>query len=119
MENLLHRISVKAIHELTDGSNDCIEIQEILERTYQVLGMANGIDLLGVRNISNSSKLLIFSLSNIEKVIWIFELPEYDYGDLTNIDEGVVEWLSRGSVLFHKDKTQISHEEYIEIQNLI
>jgi hypothetical protein len=119
MENLLHRISVKAIHELTQGTEDCIEIQEKLERTTQKIGVTNGVDLIGVRHISDSNKLIIFSLGNYEKVIWVFELPEYDYGDETDGDEGVVEWLTRASVKLYKDNIQINQDEIREIEKLI
>ena len=119
MQYLLHKISVKAIHQLTSGSTDVIRVQEILEGCNNFVGILNGVDLLAIKHISDSNKILVFSLYSLESIKWAFELPQYDFSDENIEEEGVVEWLTRGTVEPDENNTPISAIHITEIEKML
>ncbi len=124
LKNLLFKVSVQAIHQMSGGSGDPITVQESIERIGRFRPILGSVQILSVTHHSNSRKDLDFLLSpayliqnsdlvlryGLDQVMWIFRLPEYDDCDSasemdlvskeveTRSDEGVVDWLSRGSV---------------------
>jgi hypothetical protein len=119
MQNLLHKISVKAIHQLTRGTTDVIRVTEVLDECNNFVGILNGVDLLAIKHISDSNKILVFSLFRVVNIKWAFELPQYDFGDENTEEEGVVEWLTRGTVEPDEKNTPISAINITEIEKML
>ena len=131
LKNFLFRLSVEAIYRLSDGSNDPITIQESLERNSDTNLILYCVEITDVFNHTNSEKDVKFNLSQnykdenphltkvygLDKLIWMFKLPQYDSGPIETLmesdedklefssEEGVVEWLTRSTVeLINFDK---------------
>jgi len=120
LTNLLFKISVEAICRLCDGDTDPISVQESIEVNTYSRPIVSCVQIFKINNISDSEKEITFILSTdflianssintegtLSELMWIFKLPTYDSGtiddesgnvELTS-EEGVVEWLTRGSV---------------------
>ena len=131
LKNFLFRLSVESIYRLSDGSNDPIAIQESLERNSDTNIILYCVEITDVFNRTNSEKDVKFNLSQnykdenphltkaygLDKLIWMFKLPQYDSGPIEMLmesdedklefssEEGVVEWLTRSTVeLINFDK---------------
>lgn len=124
LKNLLFKISVMAVHSISDGSNDPISVQESIEKNSYTRPIIFSTQIMDVKNISDSEKKITFALSPdflienqslviegcLDKLIWTYNLPKYDYGDeevlmkdaegiiSMRTEEGVVEWLIRGTI---------------------
>ena len=112
--NLLFKVSVKAIHELCNGSEDPLFIQESIEYYSRTRPILESVQIMNVDNISDSEKEIKFILSPnylekhryialtnfLNELKWIFKLPNYesDYEHDYEDEEGAVSWLSRGQV---------------------
>jgi hypothetical protein len=118
MKNLLQKISINAIYKLTQGSHNLTAIQEKLKRTQQVLNILNGVDLIAIKHISDSNKLLIFNLNYKEKINWIYSLPQFELDEAYQL-ESVVEWLTGGEVELVADDVQLSQVDINEIAILL
>jgi hypothetical protein len=117
-------MSVMAMHSISDGSEDPISVQEAIERNSYVRPIIASMQIMNVKNISNSEKEITFALSTdylidnqslvlegrLDELTWIYKLPQYDYGDeevlvkdaegliSMSSEEGVVNWLIRGTI---------------------
>jgi hypothetical protein len=124
LKNLLFKMSVMAIHSISDGSEDPISVQEAIERNSYARPIIASMQVMNVNNISDSEKEITFALSTdylidnqslvlegrLDELTWIYKLPQYDYGNEEVIaadaegvismssEEGVVNWLIRGSI---------------------
>ena len=118
MKNLLQKISINAIYALTHGSQDLISIQEKMERTQQVPNILNCVDLIAIKHISDSNKLLFFTLNYNEKINWVYSLPQFELDEAYQV-ESVVEWLIGGEVELVADDVQLSPLDIKEIEILL
>lgn len=124
LKNLLFKMSVMAIHSISDGSEDPISVQEAIERNSYARPLIASMQIMNVNNISDSEKEITFALSTdylidnqslvlegrLDELTWIYKLPQYDYGNeevlvedaegliSMSSEEGVVNWLMRGSI---------------------
>jgi len=124
LNNLLVKVSVQAIFELSDGNTDPIAVQEIIERNSYFRPVLSPIQILEVQSSPSGYTTIKFLLSpdflihninitinnSLDKLIWTFELPPFSYGEEEVLvddasgtismrsEEGVVEWLMRGVV---------------------
>jgi hypothetical protein len=124
LKNLLFKMSVMAIHSISDGSEDPISVQEAIERNSYARPIIASMQVMNVNNISDSEKEITFALSPdylmenqrlvlrgcLDELTWIYKLPQYDYGDeevlmedaegqiSMSSEEGVVNWLTRGTI---------------------
>ena len=124
LNNLLVKVSVQAIFQLSDGSSDPITVQEAIERYAHCRPILPPIQILEVQSPPTGYKTIKFFLSpdylmdnrqlknrySLDMLIWAFNLPAYDYGEEEVLvddasgtismrsEEGVVEWLMRGVV---------------------
>ena len=124
LKNLLAKVSFLAVYQLSNGSEDPISVQASIEHNSFTRPILTPVQVLDIENISDSEKEIRFALSpdylstnidlvmeyGLHQLIWIFKLPQYDYGvDEVFVDdeegqisirseEGVVEWLIRGTV---------------------
>jgi hypothetical protein len=124
LKNLLFKLSVIAVHSLSDGSEDPISVQEAIERNSHIRAITFSTQIMNVKNISDSQKEITFALSTdylienhslvlkgqLDELIWTYKLPQYDFGEeeilmkdaegqisMTS-EEGVVNWLTRGTI---------------------
>lgn len=134
LRSCLFRLSVKALHRLSSGTNDPIRIQGILERQSWESESICGVQIDGVFNYSDSEKDVTFSLAEsfksrhvrltkdyrLEKLAWRFKLQRYCSGTAGTPpefqqqmaqkqgEEGIVEWLTRGTVsIINVDKSTV------------
>ena len=124
LKNLLVKVSFMAVYQLSNGSEDPIFVQASIEHNSYTRPILTPVQILEIKNISDSEKEIKFALSpdylstnidlvveyELHKLIWIFKLPEYDNGEEEVVvddeegqisirsEEGVVEWLIRGTV---------------------
>lgn len=124
LKNLLFKLSVQAIYHLSDGSEDVISVQEAIEKNGFFRPIVNQVQILNVINHSDSEKDITFLLSpdylmenvdlvlgyGLNDIMWTFSLPKYDTDEPEVVaedatgkieigsEEGVVNWLIRGSV---------------------
>jgi hypothetical protein len=124
LTNLLVKVSLLAIYQLSKGSEDPISVQESIEHNSYTRPILNPVQILDIKNISDSEKEIRFAFSpdylstnidlvmeyELHQLIWIFKLPQYDSGKNEVVvddeegqisirsEEGVVEWLIRGTV---------------------
>jgi hypothetical protein len=124
LKNLLFKLSVIAVHSLSDGSEDPISVQEAIEHNSYTRPVIFSTQIMNVRNHSDSQKEITFALSPdylmenqrlvlrgcLDELTWIYKLPQYDYGDeevlmedaegqiSMSSEEGVVNWLTRGTI---------------------
>lgn len=127
LKNLLAKVSFLAVYQLSNGSEDPISVQASIEHNSYTRPILSPVQILDIKNNSDSGKEIKFALSpdylstnidlvmeyELQQLIWIFKLPQYDNGEdevvvddeegLISIrsEEGVVEWLIRGSVEIH------------------
>ena len=118
MLNLLKKISINAIYILTKGSQDLIAVQERLEKTGQVFNILNAVDLLAIKHVSDSIKLLIFCLNYKETIEWVYALPQLEL-DEDYQTESVIEWLISGEVELIRDDVQLSQVDIMKIELLV
>jgi hypothetical protein len=118
MKNLLQKISINAIYEFTRGSQDLIAIQEKLERTEQVLDILKGVDLLAVKHLSDSNKLLYFTFNYKTRINWVYTLPQFEIDDDYEL-ESVVEWLVGGEVELVADDVELTNDDLKQIEKLL
>ena len=141
LKNQLFKLSAQAIYHLSDGSKDPISIQEAIEHNTFFRPILYCVQILSIKNISDSEKEITFVLSpdylieNSELVfkgffnelMWTFKLDAYDYGiEETIVDdaegridirseEGVENWIARGEIQIlqcNKDTYQISTADF-------
>jgi hypothetical protein len=124
LKNLLIKLSVQSIYHLSNGSEDVITVQEAIEKNGFLRPIVNYVQIMNVINHSDSEKDITFVLSpdylfenvdlvfgyGLNDIMWTFSLPKYDIdepnlladdatGKIEMIsEEGVVNWLIRGSV---------------------
>jgi hypothetical protein len=124
LNNLLVKVSVQAIFDLSDGNTDPIAVQEIIERNSYFRPVLSPIQIFEVQSSPSgytkikfllSPDFLIYNINitinnSLDKLIWTFELPPCSYGEEDVLvddasgtismrsEEGVVEWLMRGVV---------------------
>jgi hypothetical protein len=124
LKNLLFKMSVMAVHSLSEGSTDPITVQEAIERNSYTRPIIFSTQTMNVKNISDSEKEITFALSpdflvenrslvlqgGLDELTWTYKLPQYDYGDEEVLiedsdgqismrsEEGVIEWLIRGTI---------------------
>lgn len=124
LNNLLVKVSVQAIYQLSDGSRDPITVQEAIERNANCRPILPPIQILEVQSPTTGYKTIKFFLSpdylmdnrhlnngySLDMLTWKFNLPAYDYGEEEVLvddasgtismrsEEGIVEWLMRGVV---------------------
>ena len=124
LKNLLVKVSFLAVFQLSNGSEDPISVQESIEHNSYIRPILTPVQVLDIKNISDSEKVIRFALSpdylsknidlvieyELHQLIWIFKLPQYDNGQNEVLvddeegqisirsEEGVVEWLIRGTV---------------------
>lgn len=124
LKKLLFKMSVMAIHSISDGSEDPISVQEAIERNSHSRPIIFFTQIMSVNNIGDSEKEITFALSpdylidnqslvlegRLDELTWIYKLPQYDYGNeevlvedaegliSMSSEEGVVNWLIRGSI---------------------
>jgi len=124
LTNLLVKVSLLAIYQLSKGSEDPISVQESIEHNSYTRPILNPVQILEIKNISDSEKEIRFAFSpdylstnidlvmeyELHQLIWFFKLPQYDSGKNEVVvddeegqisirsEEGVVEWLIRGTV---------------------
>ena len=127
LKNLLAKVSLLAVYQLSNGSEDPISVQESIGHNSFTRPILTPVQILDIKNISDSGIEIKFALSpdylstnidlvmeyELQQLIWIFKLPQYDNGvDEVVVDdeegqisirseEGVVEWLSRGTIEIH------------------
>ena len=127
LKNLLAKVSFLAVYQLSNGSEDPISVQDSIEHNSFTRPILTPVQILDIKNISDSGKEIKFALSpdylstnidlvmeyELQQLMWIFKLPQYDNGvDEVVVDdeegqisirseEGVVEWLSRGTIEIH------------------
>ncbi len=118
MLNLLKKISITAVYHLTQGSQDLIAVQERLEKTKQALNILNEVDLLAIKHVSDSNKLLMFRLNYKETIDWVYALPQLEF-DEEYETESVVEWLIGGEVETARDVVQLSLVDIKKIELLV
>jgi hypothetical protein len=128
LKNLLFKLSVIAVHSLSDGSEDPISVQEAIERNSYTRPIIFSTQIMSVNNIGDSEKEITFALSpdylienyglvidgRLDELTWTYKLPYYDYGDvvdaegviLMSCEEGVVDWLTRGAIELAKVNTR-------------
>ena len=137
--NLLVKVSVKAIFELSKGSLDPITVQESIEESSYRRPILSNVQILESRHTELGEKQIKFFLSPdylsnnidlampfmLDELIWKFTLPPYDYGEVEEIaddesgtvtmqsEEGLVEWLTRGFVEI-VSISQITYEMSLE-----
>jgi hypothetical protein len=124
LKNLLFKLSVVAVHSLSDGSEDPISVQEAIEKNSYARPIIFSTQIMSVNNIGDSEKEITFALSpdylienyslvidgRLDELTWTYKLPYYDYGEeevlmedaegqisMTS-EEGVVNWLTRGTI---------------------
>ena len=141
LKNLLFKISVMAVHSISEGSTDPISVQEAIEHNSTTRPILFSTQIMNVKNISNSEKEITFAFSpdylienqslvlqgGLNELAWIYKLPAYDYGNEEILmedkegtismrsEEGVVEWLIRGNI----EITSINKATYsIELETL-
>ena len=124
LKNVLAKVSFLAVFQMSNGSEDPISVQESIEHNSYTRPVLTPVQILDIKNISDSEKEIKFALSpdylstnidlvmeyELQQLIWIFKLPQYDCGEEEVVaddeegqisirsEEGVVEWLIRGSV---------------------
>lgn len=117
LKNQLFKISVFAIYQLSNESSDPITIQESLERKGILNPTIDPIQILNVKSLGDSEKIITFKFSqrflNINPMLaregrlneleWTFQTPAYDYGDSvgdesTDNEEGAANWVARGVI---------------------
>ncbi len=124
LKNLLVKISVLAVYQMSNGSEDPVAVQESIEHKSYTRPILTPVQVLDIKNIRDSEKEIKFALSpdylatnidlvmeyELQQLIWIFKLPQHDYGEEEVVvdddegqisirsEEGVVEWFIRGSV---------------------
>jgi hypothetical protein len=134
LKNLLFKMSVMAIHSISDGSEDPISIQEAIERNSYARPIIDSMQIMNVKNIGDSEKEVTFALSTdylidnqilvlegrLDELTWIYKLPQYDYGNEEALvedadghismssEEGVVNWLIRGTI----ELTKVNERTY-------
>lgn len=119
MKDLLQKISINAIYEFTRGSQNLIAIQEKLERTEQVIDILKGVDLLAVKHISDSNKLLYFTFNYKTRINWVYTLPQFEINDDYEL-ESVVEWLVGGEVELVADDVELTDDDDVkQIEKLL
>ena len=134
LKNLLFKLSVQAIYHISEGSEDVITVQEAIEKNGFFRPIVNYVQILNVINHSDSEKDITFVLSpdylienvdlvfryGLNDIMWTFSLPKYDIDEPEVVaddatgkiemtsEEGVVNWLIRGSV----DIKQVGEKSY-------
>lgn len=124
LKNLLAKVSFLAVFQLSNGSEDPISVQESIELNSYTRPILTPVQILDIEKISDSEKEIRFALSpdylstnidlvmeyELHQLIWVFKLPQYDIdknevvlddeeGQISiRSEEGVVEWLIRGTV---------------------
>ena len=124
LKNLLVKVSFLAVYQMSNGSEDPISVQESIKHNSYTRPVLTPVQILDIKNISDSEKEIKFAFSpdylstnidlvmeyELQQLIWIFKLPQYDYGEEEVVvdddegqisirsEEGVVEWYLRGSV---------------------
>ncbi len=124
LKNLLFKLSVIAVHSLSDGSEDPISVQEAIERNSYTRPIIFSTQIMSVNNIGDSEKEITFAFSpdylienyslvidgRLDELTWTNNLPYYDYGEeevlmedaegqiAMTSEEGVVNWLTRGTI---------------------
>jgi hypothetical protein len=124
LKNLLFKMSVMAVHSISDGSEDTISVQEAIERNSHSRPIIFSTQIMSVNNIGDSEKEITFALSpdylienhslvlqgRLDELSWTYKLPQYDYGNEEVLmedadgqismrsEEGVVNWLIRGTI---------------------
>ena len=124
LKNLLFKLSVIAVHSLSDGSEDPISVQEAIERNSYTRPIIFSTQIMSVNNIGDSEKEITFAFSpdylienyslvidgRLDELTWTYKLPYYDYGEeevlmedaegqiAMTSEEGVVNWLTRGTI---------------------
>jgi hypothetical protein len=124
LKNLLFKMSVMSVHGISDGSEDTISVQEAIEINSHSRPIIFSTQIMSVNNISDSEKEITFALSPdylmenrslvlqgcLDELTWIYKLPQYDYGNeevlmedadgqiSMSSEEGVVNWLIRGTI---------------------
>ena len=128
LKNQLFKLSVQAIYHLSNGSEDVITVQEAIEKNGFFRPIIYCVQILNVVFQSDSEKVITFVISpecltenidlvfgyGLNELMWTFSLPKYDIGEpevladdatgkieMTS-EEGVVNWLIRGSVEIKK-----------------
>ena len=124
LNNLLVKVSVQAIFQLSDGSSDPIAVQEAIEKNTYFREIFSPVQILDIKNSTTGEKQIKFFLSPdylmdnwnlalghlLADLVWTFNLPAYDYGEEEVLvddasgtismrsEEGLLEWLMRGVV---------------------
>jgi hypothetical protein len=124
LKNLLFKMSVIAVHSISDGSEDPISVQEAIETNSYSRPIIFSTQIMSVNNIGDSEKEITFALSpdylienhslvlqgRLDELSWTYKLPQYDYGNEEVLmedadgqismrsEEGVVNWLIRGAI---------------------
>lgn len=133
LKNLLFKVSVLALHSMSGSTTDPITVQEAIERNSYARPILGSVQIMSVINISDSEKEITFTLSPdyllenqmlvfegcLTDLTWTYKLPQYDYGNEDILmedaegqismrsEEGLVEWLIRGSIDLVKVNEQI------------
>ena len=137
----LFNLSAKAIYHLSNGITDPISIQEVIEKNTFFRPILHCVQIMNVKNISNSEKEITLVMSpdylmeNIDLVykgllnelMWIILLPQYDYGVDEVIaddeegkieirsEEGLINWIARAQIKIlqcNQETYKISAEEF-------
>lgn len=124
LKNLLFKLSVQAVYEMSNKTDDPISLQESLQRVCVYRPIVGAVQIYNITNHSDSQKDIIFMFSpyylyenrslvfpyDLNDLIWMFKIPEYDYGESETIfkdehgaidmvsEEGIVNWLGRSSI---------------------
>ena len=129
LKNFLFKLSVQALHRLSNGSEDPITIQEAIERNSILKPILYCFQIMDVNFLREGSKSVIFMLSPqyllenellarqgaLNELSWTFTLPPYDYDE----DEGVVEWMMKSLVEVSSKNARIDSIDLEQFQKSV